>query len=100
MKKEYFGAAVDIWACGVLLYAILCACLPFRGSDDRALFKDIQKCDLRFPTTISSPAKLLIQKMLKVNHAERPTAHQVSKKQARTYLSNRIERELKHCLVT
>jgi serine/threonine protein kinase len=31
LKQEYFGTPTDIWACGVLLYALFCGALPFRS---------------------------------------------------------------------
>jgi serine/threonine protein kinase len=41
-RKEYSGMCADIWAMGVLLYALLCGCFPFKGQNDRDLSKDCQ----------------------------------------------------------
>ena len=40
-KKEYLGGPVDIWAAGVILYVMLCGSFPFKGTDDKTLFKKI-----------------------------------------------------------
>eukprot|EP00913_Durusdinium_trenchii_P026526 g24886.t1 len=38
-RKEYTGFCADIWAMGVLLYALLCGSFPFRGQNDRDLYR-------------------------------------------------------------
>ena len=43
MKEEYAGPPVDIWASGVLLYALMNGCFPFRGHSDKELYKRIQR---------------------------------------------------------
>ena len=40
-KKEYAGPPADIWALGVLLYATLNGCFPYRGQTDKELYKKI-----------------------------------------------------------
>lgn len=40
-NKEYVGHPVDIWALGVLLFVMLCGSFPFKGANDRDLYKKI-----------------------------------------------------------
>jgi len=40
-KKEYNGAAADIWSAGVVMYALLTGYLPFKSTDERGLFRKI-----------------------------------------------------------
>ena len=41
MKREYYGSAVDMWACGVLLYNMLIGVMPFKATNERELYKKI-----------------------------------------------------------
>jgi len=43
-KKEYSGPPADIWASGVLLYALLCGNFPYKGSTDEELYARICSC--------------------------------------------------------
>uniref|UniRef100_A0A672H2S0 Serine/threonine-protein kinase DCLK2 n=1 Tax=Salarias fasciatus TaxID=181472 RepID=A0A672H2S0_SALFA len=78
-----YGLKVDIWAAGVITYILLCGFPPFRGSgeDQEALFEQILKGQLDFPTSywenVSDSAKALIGGMLQVDVDERYSALQV-----------------------
>ena len=39
--KHYHGLRVDIWSCGVIMYALLCGYLPFEDKNTKILYKKI-----------------------------------------------------------
>ena len=61
---RYDGYKIDIWACGVILFAMLCGYLPFENKDNNILFKKILECKVKFPEYLSKESKDLISKIL------------------------------------
>ena len=63
-KKEFCGPPADIWASGVLLFAFFCGCFPFRGQNDKDLYKKIMKCELVIPDHVPSGPRSILAKIL------------------------------------
>ncbi|KAK1965673.1 Pkinase-domain-containing protein [Colletotrichum sublineola] len=65
--KHYRGDKADIWSLGVILYALLAACLPFDDPDIGALLQKTKRGTYEIPEFLSSEAKDLIRRMLVAN---------------------------------
>ncbi|CAE7596734.1 mrkA [Symbiodinium microadriaticum] len=72
-RKEYTGFCADIWAMGVLLYALLCGSFPFRGQNDRDLYRKIVRGVFHIPEFVGDGAKAMVQRALTADMARRPT---------------------------
>jgi len=79
LQRREYTKAVDTWALGVIIFVLLCGCLPFDDDSqtvpDDALVKS--KFVLRFPrwaSNLSPSAKDLLAKLLDTNYRTRYTA--------------------------
>ena len=69
--KNYDGFKIDIWATGIILFAMLCGFLPFDHKDNDKLFLKILECKIKYPKTLSKDAEDLLKKILVSDPAKR-----------------------------
>ena len=76
-KKEYSGPPADIWAMGVLLYAMLCGTFPFRGTNDKELYSRIMKGSFHIFDHLTPLSTSLLFRILTVEPDDRISAVKV-----------------------
>lgn len=65
------GKAVDWWTLGVLIYEMLVGIDPFNAPDPMAMYQNIIKGNLRFPSNIDSDSKSIIKHLLENDLSKR-----------------------------
>ena len=73
-KKEYSGHTADIWAMGVLLYALVCGTFPYRGATDKELYSKIVRGKFYIPEHLSRETVKFLSRLMTVDSDNRPTA--------------------------
>ncbi|KAH9479554.1 Serine/threonine-protein kinase GIN4 [Psilocybe cubensis] len=75
--KPYNGSASDIWSCGIILYALLAAKLPFDDDDCPTLLRKISIGYFEMPHDIDRRAQDLISRMLTTDVDKRITMPEI-----------------------
>lgn len=83
IKDRNYGASVDLWACGVLVYITLSAQFPFCGDNEDEYFKHVLNQEIEFPddqwANISDDAKDFVRGLLSKDPTKRLTADEAMK---------------------
>lgn len=78
-KNTGHSFEVDIWAIGIMMYALLIGKPPFQAKDVNVIYERIKKTEYSFPPDkpISDDARHLIQDLLSLNPLNRPSIHEI-----------------------
>jgi len=70
---QYEPSMVDIWSCGVILFALVCGYLPFEDQNTAELYNKILNAEYEIPNFVSPEVSSLIAGMLTTDPGKRLT---------------------------
>jgi serine/threonine protein kinase len=70
--------AVDVWACGITLFNMVCGTYPFEGASVYTLFDAIARCEWQLPEWVDQGTRDIIARMLTKDPTQRITAAQLA----------------------
>jgi 5'-AMP-activated protein kinase catalytic alpha subunit len=95
--KKYECINVDIWSCGIIIYAMLCGYLPFEDQNTNTLYKKIISGEFDMPRSLSSEARDILRNILNVNPETRFKIPQI--RASKWYNLNKSKHETKGIIV-
>ena len=76
---KYLGSRVDLWSCGVILFAMLSGYLPFEDPNTSELYKKILSCEYETPEWVSTLSQDMLRCILNTDPDSRHTIAQIRK---------------------
>jgi serine/threonine protein kinase len=89
LRQKYDGKLGDVWSLGVVLYAMMVGELPWASTNQQELCREICAGEFEVPMWVRGDARGLIQRMMQVDPANRPSMAQIA---ADPWLGERRER--------
>ncbi|CAD8090535.1 unnamed protein product [Paramecium sonneborni] len=74
---SYDGLFTDIWSSGIILYAMICGCVPFEDQNTKRLYEKIKTSDFHLPKHVSLQAADLLKKLLMKDPTQRITLQEI-----------------------
>jgi len=78
-KKPYNGQQADLWSLGVLVYKMFCADFPFKGKNEKDLYRAIKIGKFKMAPYTPDYARKIIVSMIQLNPTKRMTCEMVLK---------------------
>ena len=76
-RRQYGGPEVDVWSCGIVLYALLTCCLPFDSPHMPTLFRKIQSGRFHMQPYLSEDVQDLLNRIIEVDPIKRITIEDI-----------------------
>ena len=77
--NKYNGFFIDVWATGIILFAMLCGYLPFEDDNNDILFKQILSGKINYPSYLSEMSKDLHNKIIETEPEKRIKIEEIKK---------------------
>ncbi|CAG9328511.1 unnamed protein product [Blepharisma stoltei] len=76
-----YGNKVDLWSCGIILFALICGHLPFEDPNTSQLYKKILSGNYNCPRWVGNEARDLLKRLINTSPDERWTIDMVRRHQ-------------------
>lgn len=79
LRKPHDGTKADVWACGVVLYCMLCGTYPYPNKELSALVADIASVNINIPKKLSQECRDFMARIFLADPIERASIHELRK---------------------